>query len=224
MWMPRATARARAVRQPARMRSSSHSAHESIMRRTSLPWSVDRSNPSWTETNVPPAACMRSTAARLWIRDRPKRSNLATTSPSLAPDSIRDSASSSSGRSARAPETSSSSNRLPTRAPRIEAQALICSPWTTGEMKLSPSLPRSCDTRTYPSMTMRPAFDAGTRSSPVATPDGERRDIEARPGGPDKRWSCLRIGVTSRLTPTAAVDLLPLLVRGMSTARAPVPS
>jgi hypothetical protein len=153
MWTPRATARARAVRQPARMRSSSHSAHDSIMRSTSRPWSVDRSNPSWTETNVPPAACMRSTAARLWISERPNRSSLATTSPSLVPDSIRAKASSSSGRSARAPEASSSSKTWPTCASRIVAQALIWSPWTTGEMKLSPSLPRSCDTRTYPSMT-----------------------------------------------------------------------
>jgi hypothetical protein len=113
MWTPRATARARAVRQPARMRSSSHSAHDSIMRSTSRPWSVDRSNPPWTETNVPPAACMRSTAARLWISERPNRSSLATTSPSLVPDSIRAKASSSSGRSARAPEASSSSKTWP---------------------------------------------------------------------------------------------------------------
>jgi len=49
-------ARALAVSHIARIRSSSHSAIENIIRRTSLPVSVDKSRPSWTLINVP--ACL----------------------------------------------------------------------------------------------------------------------------------------------------------------------
>ena len=122
------------------------------------------------------------------------------------PDSIRDSASSSSGRSARAPETSSSSKTRPTWAPRIVAQARICSSWTTGEMKLSPSLPRSCDTRTYPSMTTSLPFDA-RRRRPLQR---QRRTASG--------------GRTTRCGPGHPMELLAILVRPSTASRRPPPS
>ena len=134
-----------------------------------------------TETNVPPDACMRSTAARLWISDRPNRSSLATTSPSLAPNSIRANASSSSGRSARAPETSSSSKTRPTCAPRIAAQALICSPWMTGEMKLSPLSPAQLRHAYVPVDDHAPGFDAGPQRSPVVPTSSGKGESQVSP-------------------------------------------
>jgi hypothetical protein len=83
MCTPRATACVRAVRHRERIRSKSHSASDSMRCSTSRPLSVDRSKPLFTETNVPPAAWIRSIAARPCTRERPKRSSSDTTRPSL---------------------------------------------------------------------------------------------------------------------------------------------
>jgi hypothetical protein len=52
------------------------------------------------------------------------------------------------GRSSRAPDWSNSSKICPTRARRMAMQRSMFSRWSEGEMKLSPSRPRTWETRT----------------------------------------------------------------------------
>ena len=115
---------------------------------TSRPESVLVSKPSWTDTNLPPAALTRSIAATPDNSERPKRSTFDTTIPCEIPLSTRRSAVSSNRRSARPPDSSSSSKTRAPAHPCIVAQLSISSRCTDGEMNRSPRRPPTLDTRT----------------------------------------------------------------------------
>src|SRR5829696_8911269 len=176
-----------------------------------LPQGEAGSMASTTEEKTPPASWVRWMASRAWRSDRANLSSLATTIPPVAPSSTRLSARMSSGRFFFAPDSSRSVCHSAISTSRSLAHRSICSRCLAGLMNDAPSLPRTCETRMYPSSRTRrlgPEHHAAVRA---------RRSLSRRRGfqragvmgaaglvalgasRPGSRWYTLLLAATATL-------------------------
>src|SRR5829696_1440486 len=176
-----------------------------------LPQGEAGSMASTTEEKTPPASWVRWMASRAWRSDRANLSSLATTIPPVAPSSTRLSARMSSGRFFFAPDSSRSVCHSAISTSRSLAHRSICSRCLAGLMNDAPSLPRTCETRMYPSSRTRrlgPEHHAAVRA---------RRSLSRRRGfqragvmgaaglmalgasRPGSRWYALLLAATATL-------------------------
>ncbi len=145
--MPRSTADSFAARNPSAARSRSFSATARRIVRIIFP---DAPGPksSVAEYTLPPADSILSRATVASLTDRLKRAKFQTAIPRTSPRTTASIARFHPGLVASPPEASSSSTTSKTSRPSRRARASICSRWSCGEMKLSPSRPPTFDTLT----------------------------------------------------------------------------